>query len=512
MSDPPARSATTHTALLLTAYGLFGILYIVRTSVVIDGTRYFTLVDDQMISMRYADNLAHGAGLVWNAGGERIEGFTNLAWVFYMAIYHVLGIARPHIALAIQVTGLLIALGNLMLVQALTRRVTGEERSDAPLMAALLTAFYLPLNDWVLQGTEVSLLMLATTAGAMFAVSPPRSAAARLGAYVALAATTLVRPDMLVTAMAIVAWVALSDRSQRTIDVAGAGVIVGVVLLETAWRKSYFGDLLPNTYYLKMTGYPLLPRVTTGAVAAIFLLAELVLVVLLAGMALGRRRSSARQLIGLLWLFAVQLAYSVFVGGDAWEWLGGSNRFVSIAVPALFVVAAVGFDDVLQRAGWRTSGKVLAGILLVVACDVLAYGREPATILNRLTMITGPFENDKDRAHLQAALRVRSTTSPDAVIAVVWAGVIPYFAERRAVDLLGKMDRYIARLPAHRPPGVFLWSGFYPGHLKWDYNYSLGTFHPDVVQAPLWHPFEREELTPHGYTLSADGQWLLREN
>src|SRR5215471_7639912 len=34
------------------------------TSLTIDGTRYFWLDDDQMISMRYARNLAHGDGLV----------------------------------------------------------------------------------------------------------------------------------------------------------------------------------------------------------------------------------------------------------------------------------------------------------------------------------------------------------------------------------------------------------------------------------------------------------------
>src|SRR5262245_62098493 len=39
-----------------------------QASITIDGTRYFWLDDDQMISMRYARNLANGEGLVWNAG------------------------------------------------------------------------------------------------------------------------------------------------------------------------------------------------------------------------------------------------------------------------------------------------------------------------------------------------------------------------------------------------------------------------------------------------------------
>ena len=44
-----------------------------RTSLVLDGTRYFWLDDDQMVSRRYARNLAEGVGFVWNPG-ERVEG------------------------------------------------------------------------------------------------------------------------------------------------------------------------------------------------------------------------------------------------------------------------------------------------------------------------------------------------------------------------------------------------------------------------------------------------------
>lgn len=40
--------------------------------------------DDSFISFRYARNLAEGHGLVFNAG-ERVEGYTNLAWTLMLA-------------------------------------------------------------------------------------------------------------------------------------------------------------------------------------------------------------------------------------------------------------------------------------------------------------------------------------------------------------------------------------------------------------------------------------------
>ena len=42
------------------------------------------VVDDAFIALRYARNLARGAGLVYNAG-ERVEGYTCFSWVVIAA-------------------------------------------------------------------------------------------------------------------------------------------------------------------------------------------------------------------------------------------------------------------------------------------------------------------------------------------------------------------------------------------------------------------------------------------
>src|ERR1700722_19172080 len=66
---------------LTVGYVLWGCAFIYQSSFIADGVRYFVLLDDEMISMRYARNLAHGFGLVFNPGRDRVEGFTHLAWV-----------------------------------------------------------------------------------------------------------------------------------------------------------------------------------------------------------------------------------------------------------------------------------------------------------------------------------------------------------------------------------------------------------------------------------------------
>ena len=73
-----------------------------RMHVTVDGVRYHYLDDDQMISMRYARNLADGLGPVWNAG-ERVEGYTNFGWVLVMAAVHAAGAGDATAALWLQV-------------------------------------------------------------------------------------------------------------------------------------------------------------------------------------------------------------------------------------------------------------------------------------------------------------------------------------------------------------------------------------------------------------------------
>ena len=76
-SRTPASSLKLRLGVALAALTFYAI-FIFRTSFSINGTRYFVLFEDAMISMRYARHLADGHGLVWNIGEEPIEGFTNL--------------------------------------------------------------------------------------------------------------------------------------------------------------------------------------------------------------------------------------------------------------------------------------------------------------------------------------------------------------------------------------------------------------------------------------------------
>src|ERR1700675_4469479 len=84
--------------LLTLCYLAYSVWFIIRTSFVFDGVRYFVLFDDMMIGMRFARNLVRHGQLVWNLG-ERVEGFTNPLWVLYFAFLHLFNIPEAKISL-----------------------------------------------------------------------------------------------------------------------------------------------------------------------------------------------------------------------------------------------------------------------------------------------------------------------------------------------------------------------------------------------------------------------------
>src|SRR5918993_5191083 len=97
-------------------------LFIYMSSfVAIDGRRYFSLIDDAMISMRYAWNLSHGFGLVWNPG-EYVEGYTNPLMTLLMSL-PTLVFDKVNAVLAVQIQGIVFMLLNAYLVMSIADRL-----------------------------------------------------------------------------------------------------------------------------------------------------------------------------------------------------------------------------------------------------------------------------------------------------------------------------------------------------------------------------------------------------
>lgn len=480
-------------------------LFIYRTSFLIEGERYFSLFDDAMISMRYAKNFASSNGLVWNPGGDRVEGYTNPLWTLHMSAMHLIPVGESKTSLLVQVSSLIFLLLNLAVVRKLALAASGGS-GFVKLGALLTTAFYLPLNGWSLQGMEVGVLALLVTFAAWKGVESLRSGTFSVWPYLSLMVGSLVRADGAVPFVAFLIFMAAKDSDHRRKHLLfGGALLVGAVLTQTVFRVAYYGEILPNSYYLKLAGYPFLLRLTRGIYVNLVFIWRMNWILFLVPFLLLMNPRRREHLL-LIFIFLVQLAYSVYVGGDAWESWGGANRYVCIAMPCFFVAYFAGLERMgswikehilLSRPGLGGGRLERLGRITRVGILVLSFVSFNAiyglAALTEVMLLKPTLHIEKNQKMVERALALKQVTREEATIATVWDGAIPYFADRTTVSILGKNDKRVARQKMRRASGPGQLVAFYPGHLKWDYAYSIGRLKPDVV-VQLWEA--QEEAGP----------------
>lgn len=440
----------------------YAVAFIHRSSFVVEGRRYFCLFDDAMISLRYAQNWARGYGLVWNAG-ERVEGYTNPAWTLALGLCERLPLCPAHHCLCVQLLGPLV-LGLCLLSAARLARVCGLSSTSA-VCVAVLVAMHYNLVFFTLMGMETGAQTALVTWALADGVCAARRRRGSVRALLWFVPAVLVRMDALLLAGVVGAYLLLVVRRGRgRLAVGGAAVTaaLGALML---WRHAYYGEWLPNTYYLKLTGWPLPERLAAGLGQTMWTAFQYGAALVFTSFTFLRPH---RVPVLLLGAFATALAYQIGVGGDAWP----LSRFVIPTTTGLFVVVLLGIETLL-RALWGTPARATQWAARLAAVGVCAFGLDAAH-WDHCLLCSPPQAVAGNRMNVRLALALERISKPEATVAVTWAGTVPYYSGRRCVDLLGKCDAHIARLPT--TSGVRL-----AGHNKCDWHYSLGTQRPDVI-------------------------------
>ena len=316
---------------LLLAAGLYADRVLATKTGLIHGVRAFWLDDDMMISMRYARNLAHGAGLVWNAGEPPVEGYTNFLWALVMTLPHWAGIPP------LQTSAVMLALNGIGLLATLILAWRVGRRIGLGLAERWLAVLLLVLNRWVLYwavaGSETVLLGLVTLVLAERFLATRRRRPLGWGTGLLLGLLGLVRADALVlVAVFLLLWWGLS-RVGRTRRLAWLPALL-IPAAQFLGRHAYYGEWFPNTYFLRVMGVPTRGMMGVYYSSYFALLFGGVLILLLLAMLLARR-PVARGL-GLLPLAG--LAYSAYAGGDELPEL----RFLAPLVPLMLLLAVEG--------------------------------------------------------------------------------------------------------------------------------------------------------------------------
>jgi arabinofuranosyltransferase len=476
-------------------------VFIYRSSfIAIDGKRYFCLFDDAMISMRYAWNFSHGAGLVWNPG-ERIQGYTNLLMTLLMSLA-TLVLDKSSAVLFIQILGigfmLTIAYAGMKLANHMIQGNENAAKYQAlvRILSFFGILFYYPLGYWSLMGMETGLLTLLLLFGILAAFEyeqNPKPLFLFLTAG-SLGLAYLTRNDSIIFAILIWSYM-IWKASNKGIDfkellrfLPAIFIYFIFVVGQFIFQYSYYGEWEPNTYVLKLTGMPLLARLSNGVGFIKLFLFEISILLILSiiDMIFNFRK---RKLL-LLSLVLSASAYQVYVGGDPWNYW----RMMSPTMPLMIVLFSIA---VVALPGRQTSKEYFirtpmflkkhekeCGILLLTLTGLLLAN---AHFVPELLSVQSPYQTQDNQYFVNTALVIDQLTTRDASVGVLWAGSIPYYTGRKAIDFLGKSDRYIANLPPDMS-GKISWDGMnsVPGHNKYDLNYSIKILRPTYVQRFAW--------------------------
>lgn len=538
------RKENFYYSLITIFASIFYVIFVLRTSISINGMDYYSLFDDAMISMRYASNFAAGYGLVWNPL-EFVEGYSNFLWVIWMSVLHLIPVHESKISLLVSISGIVILVLNLFIVKSLAQKLTNGSFIPTAL-SMTFTAFSYSLVFWTLRGMEVGLLTLFINYAILliFYLQDNFTNQNFIKLILILLCSLLLRTDSLIIITFLLIYFFFTVKTKSKIKIIFISIIsiTILLLLQTIFRIIYYDDILPNTYYLKLSNTPILYRLERGILVFkdIFLtrLLPFTLPILLYIYFYYKQIVKSRVFC-LSGVFLIVSLYSIYIGGDSWEWMSYPNRYITLSIPSLIIIFSIGLEklfykfkstniflvssfifliyiavicffslnyspeySIIPETPWINGPSIiLLGLIYlflliyfaIVFFGYLKKGKSFSLILKLnfvlisfiIFVITNQyaysawiaknaFYVEQDSNNVIMGLQFNENTSSNARIAVRWAGNQPYFSKRFSIDLMGKMDKYIAKSKTSEK--IFL-----PGHSKWNYAYSLTTYKPDII-------------------------------
>jgi hypothetical protein len=224
-------------------------------------------------------------------------------------------------------------------------------------------------------------------------------------------------------------------------------VLVAMLGLQFALRRWYYGEWLPNTYYLKATGWPLTDRLEQGLLWSVVPLC-LVLFVVIPGLIVMRRQLKhvATAIAAAMLAYLLVLLYSVEVGGD-FVYRYGQNRFTCVGtVFFAFALACAALEAQLRR--WRAAAVALLALIVSTGPIWIMQSEGLITLVNLFDLRKPPLYQDLLVSLWSTDGKwLRHVTRPGVRIGACGVGAVVYFSHRGGVDLLGKVEPLVARQP-----------------------------------------------------------------
>lgn len=422
---------------------------------------YLERWDDAYITFRFARHLADGLGLIWNVGGERVEGFTSLFHVVLISIGTRLGIDPWLSSILIGIVSVLVTAAVIILIN----KVLFGAIEPA---AAVLIGLYLVDQTTAIHSTSgletqlfASILCVIYFIAAAFVRSAGWGLAGLLGAAVFLSCLT--RPEAAVYAFATYLVLAVSvfwrkrDTKDRRNEIGrqafSAGIVILAAVAYSAWKLSYFGYLLPNPFYVKSNDFALhgLPEVSAFILHLFKWIGPVILVTLVTALIgpLGRRsptESSCEEnhpqknalIYTHIFLALAPACLALGFYTTIIHEVGGGFRFSYPVYGLLTIALTIIVTSVLRLSRVATVSRfaLIAVSSMWLGAMILANGNWRLSPVGQSTFY---------QYHLRVANALRDTgIGPDGTVLCDAAGLIPYVSGFNSLDRVGLVDNFLS--------------------------------------------------------------------
>lgn len=496
--------------------------------------RIYTLHDDIMISMSYAKTFANTGELIWYEESERVQGFTNFLYTIFLSFLHLFNFNPVMNSLFVSVLNVLIIFAISLKVISISMIFSNGNKKISYFLGGLIP-FQYPLLFWSLRGYEVGIisLLLILIIEQIVKYDPSLEDSSKptiFKIYTLLLFGVLIRIDFVVILFGISLYFLIYKVSNFTefLNLIKFNIFVSFfVILLLLFQHIYYGDFLPNTFYLKTGGFSLIEKIPRGFLSSFNLLP---LIIFAFSLIISRPyiKENKKHLHSIFFVSFFLIIYNIYIGGDAWEVYKFANRFITPIIPLIFVLIPL-FDSKNIFKNNKLFNFILFGLLSISAFLVQLnveslLGLEPIRLyLNQheifyliavfffLIYIKSSYTSQyllailftlflsyshiqymfteevqvtgTDNLNVVIAKKINQVTKPDAVIGLFWAGNLSYYIDRPVIDFLGKSDRFIAKNPPVREitESRYNFSDFHPGHNKWNFQYSISNLSPDII-------------------------------
>jgi arabinofuranosyltransferase len=410
--------------------------------------------DDSYISYRYAMNLSEGYGLTWNTTEAPTEGYTNLLLVLVLAPFINMGLDPLFITR-------LLSMGAIIGIITILFRAVKYQNNSSLIIATLVVSIFLlspATSGLYLVGLETVIyaffLLVTFLAGSNFINYKTTKYSVIFSLL--LFFTFLIRPEVFMIYPVAVLVYLFYRRSLRNPPlkplVLGAVflfILVGTYLL---WKLYYFGDVLPNPFYIKAAGGSLISEI--GMKSAISFLTKhgfligLTVVSFILNYKVDNKDLNQWNQVLILGLFFGILNIAFFVHTDTLMDIQG--RFLYPLLPILIyinipILTRI-FGIITNKSKKNISLTPVVFIAFLIVITPYFLKKLPYNIYSVMSSNANKHDNSLMQKEYYIAKKLSSFPNiKQTKIAFGDAGVLPYFSQAIWLDTVGLNDTFISR-------------------------------------------------------------------